>query len=146
MAPGVVRDNLSMKFNYQQPGKKATTILSPHLETIETGSMTIVIEGQQTSLQIGKPIFGKVKVNLKEPFDARSLTMGITGFQRSQFEPTVYPDQFQQAQGIQRLAKTLINTKMTIVEFPEGSPVQFGQSEYSFKIDLPDCVEETLMC
>ena len=37
----------TMTFNtYQQPGKKATTILSPHLETITYGSMTIVLDNQ----------------------------------------------------------------------------------------------------
>lgn len=38
-----------MVFNYQQPGKKATTILSPHLETLPTGSMLIVLDGNNVS-------------------------------------------------------------------------------------------------
>jgi len=43
----------SMKFSYQQPGKKATTILSPHLETITYGSMIIVLDNSATSLPLG---------------------------------------------------------------------------------------------
>lgn len=54
-----------MKFNYLQPGKKATTILSPHLETITYGSMIIVLDNSQTSLAYNKPITGKIKVHLK---------------------------------------------------------------------------------
>lgn len=34
----------TMKLNYQQPGKKAATILSPHLETLSTGSIFIELE------------------------------------------------------------------------------------------------------
>ena len=33
-----------MKLNYQQPGKKAATILSPHLETLSTGSIFIELD------------------------------------------------------------------------------------------------------
>ena len=42
----------TMKLNYQKPGKKATTILSPHLETIDYGSMIIVLDNSTTSLPI----------------------------------------------------------------------------------------------
>jgi len=41
------------QFSYQQPGKKATTILSPHLETISYGSMIIVLDNSATSLPLG---------------------------------------------------------------------------------------------
>ena len=45
LAPGIVSgDRASLRLNYQQPGKKATTILSPHLETIEYGGMSIVLD------------------------------------------------------------------------------------------------------
>ena len=49
---GVVSgDRASLKLNYQKPGKKATTILSPHLETIdEYGSMQIVLDNSSTSI------------------------------------------------------------------------------------------------
>ena len=77
---------------YQQPGKKATTILSPHLETIDFGSMLIVLNDESTSFEIGQPLSGKIKVNLKMPFDASALTLGFCGFQRSYFMPTVYSD------------------------------------------------------
>ena len=78
----------TMKFSsYQQPGKKATTILSSHLETISYGSMIIVLDNLQTSLSIEEPITGKIKVFLKEPFEAKSLTLGIRGIQRTHFMP-----------------------------------------------------------
>lgn len=54
MDSGVVSgDRASLKLNYQKPGKKATTILSPHLETIEFGSMQIVLDNSSTSMEIG---------------------------------------------------------------------------------------------
>jgi len=54
----------AMKLNYQRPGKKATTILSPHLETIDYGSMIIVLDNASSSLPINQPITGKIKVSL----------------------------------------------------------------------------------
>ena len=92
MVSGVESDKGSLKLNYQKPGKKATTILSPHLETIETGSMEIILENSSTSMEIGKPITGMIKVNLKEPFEASAITLGVCGFQRSHFQPAVYTD------------------------------------------------------
>ena len=107
--------------------------------------MLIVLDNSSTNLEIGKPISGKIKVNLKEAFDARALSLGVCGFQRSHFAPAVYSDQFQGQSGMQRLAKNLLSENMVIQTFPEGSPALLGQSEYSFVIDLPDVVTETLM-
>ena len=76
-AAGGMRE--SMKFSYQQPGKKASTILSSHLDTVTFGSMFIDLDNATSSLPLGKPITGKIKVSLKEPFEAKALTLGIRG-------------------------------------------------------------------
>ena len=137
-----------MKFNYQQPGKKATTILSPHLETISYGSMIIVLDNSQTSLPYNKPITGKIKVNLKSAFDAKALTLGIRGYQRSHFTSVVQGDQFGKAgtaNSSSRLAKTIISESLVVQEFAPDV-VQIGQSEYAFALYLPDSITETVMC
>ena len=59
-----IEDASEMKLNYQKPGKKATTILSPHLDTIDYGSIIIVLDNSDTSHNIDVPITGKIKVNL----------------------------------------------------------------------------------
>lgn len=57
------------------------------METVTFGSMIIVLDNSSTSLSLGNPVTGKVKVFLKEPFEAKALTMGIRGIQRSHFMP-----------------------------------------------------------
>lgn len=84
----------TMKFSISQPGKQATTILSSHLDTLPSGSMIIVLDNSMTSLSIAEPVTGKIKVNLKDPFKAKALTLGIRGIQRSSFKPDVPGDQF----------------------------------------------------
>ena len=39
--------------NFMQPGKKASTILSPHLEALTTGSLLISLDNSSTSHPIG---------------------------------------------------------------------------------------------
>ena len=76
------------------------------------------------------PIKGKLLVNLNEPFEAKSVTLSLKGFQRSHFTPTRQGDQFGQvtqgaaAQQMTRLAKTVVSDVFTIAEFPEGSVMQ----------------------
>ena len=67
--PGVVSGTraMSLGMTYQQPGKKATTILSPHLETIDFGSMLIVLDEESTSFAIGQPLSGKIMLIVQEP-------------------------------------------------------------------------------
>lgn len=137
----------TMKLNYQQPGKKAATILSPHLETLSTGSIFIELENSQTSLPIGQPIKGKIKVNLTEAFEAKSITLGLCGYQRSHFQTANQGDQFGKSAtspGMTRLAKNVLDIKYIVANFDE-SEVQSGQSEYPFSLVLPDCVNESIM-
>ena len=65
---------------YQQPGKKTTTILSSHLPTIETGSISIFLTNDQTSLSPNEPLTGKIYVNMNEAFDAKALTLSLIGY------------------------------------------------------------------
>lgn len=83
-----------LKLNYQKPGKKATTILSPHLDTIDYGNIIIVLDNSQTSLNIDEPITGKIKVNLTKEFDASAITLNLCGYQRSHFTPPAESSNF----------------------------------------------------
>lgn len=131
--------------NYQKPGKKATTILSPNLETIDYGSIIIVLDNSQTSLPIDQAISGKIKVNLFKEFDASAITLNLCGYQRSHFKAPEESSNFQgQSQGT-RLAKTIISQNLVITEFPEGSNPLNGQSEYAFSLKLPEVVSESIM-
>ena len=62
------------------------------METIDFGSMLIVLDDESCSFAIGQPLSGTIKVNLKMPFDASALTLGVCGFHRAYFMPTVYSD------------------------------------------------------
>ena len=127
--------------------KKSKTILTPHLECSDLGSMLIVLDNQQTSHPINEPITGKIKVNLKERFDANAVTLSLTGFQRSFFNRGVGAVAGQAAgqNPLTRLSKTVVGESFTIAEFPEGETTLEGQSEYAFSLTLPDAVCETLM-
>ena len=121
--------------------------MSPHLETLSTGSIFIELENSQTSLPIGQPIKGKVKVNLTEAFEAKSITIGLCGYQRSHFQTMNQGDQFGKSAtspGMTRLAKNVLDIKYVVATFGE-SEVQNGQSEYPFSLVLPDCVNESIM-
>ncbi len=133
--------------NYQQPGKKATTILSPHLETLSTGSMFIQLENASQSHPINQPLKGVIKVNLKEAFDAKSVTLSICGFQRSHFTAAGgQGDQFGKTgvPSVTRLVKTNLNVNYTVANFAEGE-MQNGQSEFPFSLVIPDSVKQSVM-
>ena len=62
--------------------------MTPHCDVINSGSMIIVLDNNQTSHPCNEPITGKIKVNLTEPFDAKAVTLNLSGYERSQFNPT----------------------------------------------------------
>ena len=133
------------KLDFQQDGKKADTILTPDCDVITTGSMLIVLVNSQTSHPCNMPITGKIKVNLTEPFDAKALTLNLSGYERSQFNPTQGRKfRFDPNYELIRLAKKLLSVDFEVAKFPEGE-VQNGQKEYAFSLTLPSSVNETLM-
>ena len=75
------------KLDYQQAVKKSDTILTPYCDVITTGSMIIVLDDFETSHPLNEPITGKIRVNLTEPFDAKAVTLKLSGYERSQFNP-----------------------------------------------------------
>ena len=110
-----------LKLNYSQPGKKADTILTPYCDVINTGSMLIVLDSSQTSHPCNQPIKGKIKVNLTEPFDAKAITLNLSGYERSIFNPTQGRKlRFDPNYELVRLAKKLLSVDFVVAEFPEG--------------------------
>jgi hypothetical protein len=73
------------QFNYSSASRVGVTILSPHLETISTGSMIICLDNPDYSRSVHEPVSGKIKLNLKAPFDASRLTITLVGYVRSHF-------------------------------------------------------------
>ena len=75
--------------NYQQPGKKSTCILSPHLETVPAsmGSMNIALDNCHVSVSSDSTISGKVKIIMTSPLEALGITLNLCGFIRSHFFP-----------------------------------------------------------
>ena len=47
--------------------------------------MLIVLDNEDRSHPINRPITGKIKVHLSQPFDANAVTLSLCGFQRSFF-------------------------------------------------------------
>jgi len=66
--------------------------LSSHLPTIETGSISIFLTNDQTSLSPNEPLTGKVYVNMNEAFDAKALTLSLIGYQRAVIAPDINKD------------------------------------------------------
>lgn len=64
--------------------RKAGTILSPHLEQLDTGGMIVELDNMNSATRGDQPLTGKVKIYLSEPFEPEFLTMQINGFLRSQ--------------------------------------------------------------
>ena len=83
--------------------------------------MIIVLDNSQSSHACNRPITGKIKVHLTEPFDASAITLNLCGYQRSHFNPTSAADQFQASQGVTRLAKSLLSVNFVVAEFPDGA-------------------------
>lgn len=106
--------------------------------------MIIVLDNSSTSLSLRQPITGKVKVFLKEPFEAKALTMGLRGILRSHFMAEVPGDQFGKTGEMTTSAKSVITERFTVAEFDPNS-VLSGASEYSFSLELPEVVKESLM-
>lgn len=145
-ASAALANRASLKMNYQ-PGNNAGTILSPHLETITTGSMFIALDNPTHFKSVHEPLTGRIKINLSEAFEATKLTVTLIGFLRSHFNADPKADQFGKAPaavGMLRLAKTLISISYTIHEFEEGIYHQ-GMSEYPFTLTLPKEVAEVVM-
>lgn len=65
--------------------KKSSTILSPHIEVLEGGSMFIEFDNMERAHPLDSRLTGKVKVYLTQPFMPANLTLCIDGFARSQF-------------------------------------------------------------
>lgn len=76
----------SMGSSQGQGGKKAKTILTPHLDIITHGSLLIVLDNNRSSHPVNEPISGKIMVNLSQPFDVNAVTLSLCGFQRSFFK------------------------------------------------------------
>ena len=111
--------------------------------------MLILLDNEDKSLPVNRPITGKIRVYLSQPFDANALTLTLCGFQRS-FVNAVASGLPAQAlntrqDGLTRLSKTIISENFTVAEFPKGQTTLQGMSEYAFSIELPEVVCETLM-
>lgn len=84
-ASAAMGNRLTMKMSYKATGNLSDTILSPHLEMIQTGSMHISLDSPGNSKSTHEPITGKIKINLTEPFEATKLTLTLIGYLRSHF-------------------------------------------------------------
>lgn len=94
--------------------KKSNTILSPQLEVLANGSMMIEFDNMQTAHQLGQPLCGRLKIYLKENFEAINVTLNLIGFCRSHFPQT------SQFGDTTRLAKTLVDVEYTLANFHGG--------------------------
>ena len=79
---------VNLGVNTKKMTSKAKTILTPNLESASFGNMLIVFDNMEKSHSLTDSVTGKIKVNLREPFEARALTLNLCGFQRSHFKRT----------------------------------------------------------
>ena len=83
--------------------------------------MLIVLDNSQTSHPCNQPITGKIKVNLTEPFDAKAVTLNLSGYERSRFNPAHGRKlRLDQTYELVRLANKLLSVDFVVAEFPEG--------------------------
>lgn len=108
--------------------------------------MQIILDENENSLPINKPITGKILINSKEPFDGTSVTLSVVGYTRSQYSNTAAgSDNFGQKPNepaFTTLAKSLLNITFPVTNLDR--PL-IGQSEYPFCLILPDEVSESVM-
>ena len=98
-----------------------TMVLTPHLMLYGGGSMIIELDCDFQSVQIGSTIAGKIKANIQDAFNAKSLTLSLRGYQRASYKPSVSSERFEQAPSDHvRKTKALIDEKFVIMEFKEG--------------------------
>lgn len=104
-----------VSFSYQPGGpKKSMTILTPHLDITTCGSMSIELENASQSIAVGQQVRGVIKVDLREAYEARALTLCLRGYQRSSFVPMIAGDQFQKQGKMQRVARNIITKSFTV--------------------------------
>ena len=136
------RESISM--SDALPGvKKAGTILSPHLEVLDSGGMIVHLDNMDKASPRDKPLTGRIKIWLSEPFEPANLTILITGFLRSQLAANV-PANSAADDEVTRLARTLVNVEYTLATFEEGI-VGEGMMEFPFSINLPEEIDDSLM-
>ena len=108
--------------------------------------MQIILDENENSLPINKPITGKILINSKEPFEGTSVTLSVVGYTRSQYSNTAAgSDNFGQKPNepaFTTLAKSLLNITFPVTNLDR--PL-IGQSEYPFCLILPDEVSESVM-
>lgn len=87
----------------------------------------------------GDQIAGTIDLVIKEPFDAKDLTIAFVGVERSHLDTSqvLFPEHYH------RESKTVIEMKSTVAVFDEKTQLQPGQYTYYFIVYLPKWLPET---
>ena len=126
------------------PQSDAMAKLRSHFESLQDGSMVIILDNAEASHPINRPITGKIKVNQNEPFSASALTLELHGYQTSSYFEEASDSAAGASNAPTGQSKAIFSEKFTIAEFDEGSTLT-GHCEYAFSLRLPDSVTESLM-
>ena len=79
------RSQTMAAFNYSADVKKSSTILSPHLEILASGSMVVCFDNMNTAHNLAEPLQGRLLIYLGEEFEAKNITINLIGYLRSHF-------------------------------------------------------------